>query len=278
MAGQAGSRMMRRWSPRESLRAWLAARPVLWRSYRELRRRLLGEAPWPPSPIRQVLQSLAREGTVIRFVQVGSNDASTGDPIIEFVQSYGWQGVLVEPVPYVFERLRSRFAANPRLQLENLAVGGHAGHRPFYCLEPLERPPSRYYDQLGSFSRAHIEKHERYLPGVSAHICEIQVPCMTLTQLLEKHGLRQLELLQVDAEGADFEVLSSLDFDYCTPMLVLFEYGHLTSAEREQCGLLLQIRGYRLLFEGRDCLAMHRDAGVRWPRTALAFESLSPDP
>ncbi|HXG29197.1 MAG TPA: FkbM family methyltransferase [Nevskiales bacterium] len=259
------------------MRAWIAARPALWRWYRQIRRRLLGEAPWPPSPIRQVLQSLADEKAAIRFVQIGSNDASTGDPIIEFVQSYGWQGVLVEPVPYVFERLRRRFAANPRLKLENLAIGSHTGQRPFFCLEPLERPPSRYYDQLGSFSRAHIEKHERYLPGVSAHIREIQVSCTTLTELLKKHDFRQLDLLQVDAEGADFEVLSSLDFDYCTPLLVLFEYGHLIRTEREQCVLFLQARGYRLLYEGRDCLAMHREAGKHWPRTALAFESLSPD-
>ncbi len=269
---------MRFGSPRDYLRAWLAARPALWRGYRQARRRLFGEAPWPPSPIRQVLQSLAGEGAAIRFVQIGSNDASTGDPIIEFVQSCGWQGVLVEPVPYVFERLRRRLAANPRLKLENFAIGGQTGQRPFYCLEPLERPPSRYYDQLGSFSRAHIEKHERYLPGVSAHIREIQVPCTTLTELLRKHGLRQLELLQVDAEGADFEVLSSLDFDYCTPSWVLFEYGHLAPAERAQCSSFLQARGYRLLFEGRDCLAMHRNAAERWPRTALAFESLSPEP
>lgn len=267
---------MREFSQR--LRAEIAARPRLWRFYRAIRMRVLGEAPWPAGPVHKLLRSLARECGEVRFVQVGSNDAKHGDPIIDLVQGYGWSGILVEPVPYIFERLRQRFSVNPRLSLENIAIAEFEGRRSFYCMKPLKRPPSVYYDQLGSFSRAHIEKHERFLPGVSSHIQEIEVPCMSLTSLLKKYQLSQLNLLQVDAEGADFEVLRSLDFNYCTPNILLFELGHLPRLERVACAEFLQERGYRLVHEGRDCLALHESARMRFPKTALSFDALAPEP
>lgn len=261
---------------RHRIRDRVATHPWLWRLYRRLRNRLLGEHP-EPGPIQQVLREFARECPQVRFVQVGSNDAVFGDPIIEHVLGRGWRGVMVEPVPYVFERLRLRHGRNPRLALENAAVGDRDGSRPFYMLEPLDRPPNRYYDQMGSFSREHIEKHERFQPGLSAHIREIQVQCLTLSSLLRKHGITQLELLHVDAEGHDFEVIRSLDFDACTPALVLFESGHLRRAERAACEAFLQERGYRLLYEGRDCLALHADARRRWAMTAVWFDALAPE-
>ena len=49
------------------------------------------------------------------FVQIGANDGRslggtpgvTDDPIFEYVHTYRWSGLLVEPIPYLFDRLRS---------------------------------------------------------------------------------------------------------------------------------------------------------------------------
>lgn len=262
---------------RQRLRAEVAAYPPLWRFYRGLRNRLLYEYP-EPGPIHRVLRELAGEGGEVRFVQVGSNDAVFGDPIMEFVLACGWRGVLVEPVPYVFERLRARQGRNPRLKFENAAIGQFEGARPFYCMEPLDQPLSRWYDQMGSFSREHIEKHERFTPGLSQHIREIQVNCMSLSALLRKHGIAELDLLHVDAEGYDFEVLRSLDFEQCSPGLVLFEMGHLSRADRAACAEFLETRGYRLLQEGVDCLGLHASARQRWSQTTVVFDAYSPEP
>ena len=263
-------------SLREKLRAELAARPAAWRFYRGLRRRLFGEG-CRPGPVQVLLRTYARECRDVRFVQVGSCDAAFGDPMIDYVLSWGWRGVMVEPVPHVFRKLRARHGRNPRLTLENVAIGRSEGPRPFYCLEPLAQPPSPFWDQMGSFSREHLEKHERYLPGLSRHIRQIEVPCVTLTALLKKHGIAALNILQIDAEGHDYEVLRSLDFAYCTPAILLFELGHLPRAERESCMEFLEQRGYRAVHEARDCFALHESAWPRWPQTALTFDALAPE-
>ncbi len=262
---------------RQRLRDFVAAHPPLWRTYRRARRHLLGEGSLP-APVQEVLKTFAGECADVRFVQIGSNDAAAGDPIIDHVLSCGWRGLMVEPVPYVFDRLRLRHGRNPRLTMECAAIGEPEGLRPFYSLQPLDRPPSPYYDQMGSFSREHIVRHERFHPGLSAHIREIEVRCMSLSSLLRKHGIGELELLHIDAEGADFDVLKSLDFGYCTPALLLFEHGHLPRGEREACAAFLEARGYRLLYEGRDCLALHAGARDQWPRTATMFDAYSPEP
>lgn len=262
------------WSLR--LRGAVAARPAAWRLYRKLRQRLLNERP-PPGPVHRVLAAYALESTPVRFVQIGSNDAAFGDPIIDFVLLHGWSGVMVEPVPNVYARLRRRHGANPRLKFENLAIDSQDGSRAFFSLQPLDAPPSPWYDQMGSFSREHILRHERFTPGLAQHIRENTVECVTLDTLFARHGIRELQLLHIDAEGHDYTVLKSLDFNRCQPELLLFEHGHLPRAERSECATFLEARGYRLLHEGRDCLAMHSAALARRPSTARLFDALAPE-
>lgn len=261
----------------QRLRAELASRPPLWKFYRQLRKQFFGETEGV-GPVFRVLKRFASECSDARFVQVGSCDAGFGDPIIQFVQECGWCGIMVEPVPHVFELLRARHGRNPRLTLENCAIGEQDGIKTFYCMEPLAQPLSPWYHQLGSFSRAHIEKHERFSPGLSKHIREIAVPCLKLSSLINKHGVSQLDLLHIDAEGADFEVLKSLDFGACSPGIVLFELGHLPRADRTACVEFLEARNYRVLYEGRDCLALHESARSRWPKTAISFDAHALEP
>jgi FkbM family methyltransferase len=256
----------------DRLLAEVSARPRLWRWYCRLRR----ERP-PPGPIHQLLDVFAGECPDVFFVQVGSNDASFGDPVIGFVLGRGWRGILIEPVPYVFERLRTRHGRNPRLQLENVAIAGADGTRTFYYLERLDPPLSPWYDQMGSFSRAHIEKHERFTPGLSRHIRQMEVPCLSLASLLRRSGVQRLDLLHVDAEGYDFEVIQSLDFDTVTPGIIVFEHGHVSRAAREAGLAFLAERGYRVVHEGRDSFALHAQAAARWPVTARLFDALAPD-
>jgi len=269
--------MSRPYSLRQRIRDRFAASPVLWRAYRRARGHLLGEGPLP-GPVQEVLKAFGQDCPQVRFVQIGSNDAVRGDPIIDHALSLGWSGLMVEPVPDVFERLKLRHGRNPRLRMACTAIGRQEGMLPFYCLEPMDRPPSIWYDQMGSFSREHIVKHERFHPGLSRHIREIQVPCVTLTNLLRREGVGEFELLHIDTEGHDFEVLQSLDFEQYRPGLVLFEHGHLPRARREECAAFLEARGYRLLYEGRDCMALHHSVRQRWKETAAMFDACSPEP
>ncbi len=59
--------------------------------------------------------------------------------------------------------------------------------------------------------------------GSTANV--LQVPCITLSDFCARHALTRVDFLKIDAEGYDFDVLESLDFDRVRPELILVEYG-----------------------------------------------------
>ena len=60
----------------------------------------------PPHPLGRVLFEFARAYPDVFFVQVGANDGDLLDPLREEIGFRKWSGIMVEPVPYVFERLQ----------------------------------------------------------------------------------------------------------------------------------------------------------------------------
>ena len=121
-------------------------------------------------PVKRVLIAFAQDtaGHPVTFVQIGFTDGTTGDPLRAFTKAHGWSGVLVEPVPYVFSRLKQGRGSNPRLRFENAAISDHDGEVDFFHLRQRrigEELPG-WYDQLGSFSLETILTHEEEIPGI----------------------------------------------------------------------------------------------------------------
>jgi FkbM family methyltransferase len=137
------------------------------------------------------------------FTQVGSNDGVTSDPLRSLVDRYAWTGILVEPVPHVFERLRAARGGNPRLVLENVAIADRDGEAPFYHMgdRPGDDSLPPWYDQLGSFSLETLLSHEEQIPGIRDLVVSTTAPCMTFDSLCRKLGLAHVDVLHVDAEG-----------------------------------------------------------------------------
>jgi hypothetical protein len=74
--------------------------------------------PGKPRPkVASLLEALALSRKRVFFVQVGSNDADHGDPLRPFILTRRWSGIMIEPVPYVFERLRRNYESLPDLVL-----------------------------------------------------------------------------------------------------------------------------------------------------------------
>ena len=65
------------------------------------------------------------------FIEIGSNDGDQHDHLQPLIRSLQWTGLMVEPVPYVFERLRHNYADLDRVTLENAAIADRDGQVPF---------------------------------------------------------------------------------------------------------------------------------------------------
>lgn len=205
----------------------------------------------------ELFQGLAESRPDVRFVQIGSNDAGYGDPLRVHVLLHGWRGLMVEPVPYIYQRLVQRYASIKGLRFANVAIAERSGSQTFFHLRASSEaslPP--WYDQLGSFDRAHLMKHQRYLPDLPDRIVESTVECMRFDDLCAGHGIDGFDLLHIDTEGYDWKVLQTVDLARYRPTIVLFEHRHLAPTDLAAALAHLHQAGYRTHNDMYDSLAV----------------------
>jgi FkbM family methyltransferase len=187
------------------------------------------------------------------FIQIGANDGITGDDLRHYIEKYSWHGILVEPVPYVFERLKKNYNGFSNLIFENSGISCQSGFANFYSISENDLENNNLFDnyhtykidQLSSFDKKTIMKHSYMHPNFEDLIIEIEIPVLNIHDLMEKYQVTQLDLLQVDTEGFDFEILKIFDFEKIAPKIVIFEHQHLK--HREYKGLIRKLRksGYK---------------------------------
>lgn len=212
-----------------------------------------------------VLYGLLLSRPRVRFVQVGSNDGVTNDPLWTFRRYRKWGGILVEPVEYVFQRLSRNYAPwSDRFILEQAAVAGRAGVRTFHHLRQSRRAAAGY-DQVGSLDPGLLRENSRAF-GPATEETSSQVYCFTFRELCEKHDLSAPDLVHVDAEGLDAEIVRQVGLEGDGPAVLLYEHVHLPVSEREALRRRLRDAGYESVEVGGDTLAA----------SGRALESLPP--
>ena len=207
---------------------------------------------------KDILKNIKSKDSVF-FVQVGSNDGIHGDPLHDIiVMNNNWKGIFIEPVGFLFERLKNNYGKSDRFIFENTAVAPSMGVVEFfYVSEEAKRELGDalpdWCDQLGSFDKNHILKH---LDGrLEPYILSEKINALTLQYLFDKHKVTKIDLIHIDTEGYDYKVLSSIDFSIYKPSVILYEHIHLPDVERKSAKSLLKKNGYSCVKYGVDTLA-----------------------
>jgi FkbM family methyltransferase len=195
--------------------------------------------------LRLVVGCALRTHPNFTFLQVGAFDGRTADPIHPLVEEFGIRGIVVEPQARMLETLTASYAAYPQVAVVNAAIANADGRREFYSTTDGR-------SRQASFFRSHLLDH-----GVPPDAIVAQaVSCLTISSLLRQHGLTQCDLIQIDAEGYDYEIVRSIDFDAIQPLIVRFEQAHMSNRDRDDCVALLTSRGFRFISERRDIIAL----------------------
>jgi FkbM family methyltransferase len=216
----------------------------------------------PDRPIEVFGDAFAAAHPRASFVQVGSNDGVRFDPICLQVRTRPWTGVMVEPLPAMFERLAAHYGGSRRVRLENAAIADHDGTQAFWFLAdaPGEVGLPEWYDLLGTFRRDVLLSHRHAIPDIESRVRSTEVPCLTFESLCRKHALEQIDVVHIDTEGFDYEVVKLIDLDRWQPAVVLYEHLHLSAADRAACAEHLRAAGYRLVSDAMDTLAVRATA------------------
>lgn len=231
--------------------------------------------------LQTVLHALARLAPDLAFVQVGGMDGKRYDPVYAFIKHYRWRGLILEPLPDLFEALSRNYAGCDGVTLVNAALteadgertmlrvgreAAHAGAVPLWA------------EGLGTF---HPERNALGGVGVGVgtelhaalldHARHESVACLTLASLVERHAVTRIDLLQVDAEGCELDILRQVDRGGHRPTMVHLEYWALPPEERRELLGILADWGYVLRMGESDVMGISPalkgavDAATGWP-------------
>jgi hypothetical protein len=88
-------------------------------------------------------------------------------------------------------------------------------------------------------------------------IKEVKVDCMPFEDVIARLPSQRLDLLQIDAEGADGYILSLFPYHLMRPAIIHWEIKNTTKADQEATLDLLSSYGYRFARSGgEDMLAV----------------------
>jgi len=191
------------------------------------------------------------------FVQIGAHDGVLNNPLRELVLRYGLAGLFVEPLPEQFERLRANYATQPKVAFERCAVGREHGEANIYRIR-ADAPLPQWTLAVASFNREHLTGENIGVPGVERYVERIAVPSMTLPSLLQKFGIQNLTLLEVDAEDHGCEIVRMALAANLHPPLINYASRHPAPSDRADCKKRLAEAGYCFIDIGGDTLAVRR--------------------
>ena len=200
-------------------------------------------------------------------IQIGANDGITHDPIHKFIKRDGWKGVLLEPQAYVFNHfLKKIYAKNAGITPLCAAIGPEDGSMPLY---KIGFSNMRWATGLASFQKENVEKafssglvqaqclkYQIQIPEASRRIIAEDVSVVSPETLLNRYGINAIDLLQIDAEGFDYEVIKIFKIGQIKPKAIIFEHTHLSKHDSASCLGHLEENGYKVAHFGPNTLAM----------------------
>jgi len=197
---------------------------------------------------------MSRFGEDVTFVEIGANDGQLEDPLYPWVRRFPWRGVFVEPQPELCSKLRTLWDGRDGVSVIQAAIGTRAGKTTLWCVKDI--PGGSNFSGLASLDRDTLLKHRHRIPDIESRIEPIEVDVITITELLERAGLESLDILQVDAEGYDFEIIKMVDFARIKPRIINYEHCNLNWDDQAACRKLLTDQGYGFATYHGDTVAV----------------------
>ena len=148
----------------------------------------------------------------------------------EEISKYSKQDIiLVEPVPYNIKVLEEKYSNVKNISVCKNAIFSKNEIKNFYFVDEnsITKLGKHWASAIGSFDKKHILNHKsKRFKIEESDIREIKIEFITFGKLVEKYSIRSIEKLQIDVEGAEYEILKTIDFKKIKINKILFESKH----------------------------------------------------
>lgn len=216
--------------------------------------------PLPIPQGKEYLEKILGSKYDIKFIQIGSNDGKSGDPLRKHILKNNWKGILIEPVHYIYEKLKENYIGyHERLIFVNKAVASDNIPLKFYRLQESSNPDlPDWYDQLGTFDKTTLLKHKNAIPGFDKLLVEEEIGVISIQELVKTYHFDDVNLIHIDTEGFDYEILKLIPFKDISVEILLFERKHLSKLKFLKACLLLHKNNFTLYNIYEDTLGIRK--------------------
>jgi FkbM family methyltransferase len=188
------------------------------------------------------------------FIEIGTCDFDTNIPLIE---SGEWAGIMCEPAPTYFKNLEDickDIKNKENLILENLAISDYNGRLDFAVARNDHSIENSWQRGISSVVSDHHIGERLFDYDVNKNLIAetIEVPCLTLDDLIHKHRVTSIDYLKIDAEGHEMNIINAYSWGI-KPTIIKLEHIHIDDIYMAN---LLQEQGYIVYTEQRDIYAI----------------------
>jgi FkbM family methyltransferase len=192
------------------------------------------------------------------LIQIGANDGLQADPIRELIIKYNLKSLLVEPIPYIFERLQKNYSNhNIDVLFENSAIlidkASNKENISFFELIDNNRNSNNDLSGFSTTSYDRIKAIQQTIYG--SEIKEHLVNYLTVDDLLNKYKIVETSLLVIDAEGLDIKLCKEFLRISSPPKIIYFEILDQPIFEINEIFEILINKGYKISGNISDIIA-----------------------
>jgi FkbM family methyltransferase len=186
------------------------------------------------------------------FVDVGAHDGITINNTIYFERNNGWTGINIEPINDVYERLMIN---RPKCINLNCAVDETEGESEFILNKGYTEMISglkKHYDDR------HLKRLEYENSVTDGETSFVNVVTRRLEGVFDEYKINRINYLSVDVEGAEFNVIQSINFDKVFIDVIGFEDNYPDVGQKIID--YLETKGYFVIKKSMDIFMIHRDS------------------
>lgn len=167
-----------------------------------------------------------------------------------------WSGLLIEPMPVYFNKLKTNYENRENLIFKNVAITDKQETKDIYTIPRQyieDKSVPSWCDGISTFN---ISKSPISYDGIKDKAVTEQVVCCPFKDLVDEHKITNIDILQIDCEGHDFIVFNQIWQLGFRPKVIYIEIVHLDNKDKTYLISLLQSNNYTLFFEGDNLCAV----------------------
>lgn len=186
------------------------------------------------------------------FMDIGAHDGVSINNTLYFSKNNNWNGINIEPIKPVYDRLVENRNNNININCAVCEKDGTANFLWNIGYTEMISGLETYYDPR------HIERLQLENYNMGSVSERILIETKRVETICDEHNISHINYLSIDVEGAEFDVIKSINFDKVFIDVIGFEnnFDDVSAPILEY----LESRNYIVIHKSLDYLMIHKDS------------------